>query len=172
MKIPRDLCAIWEPRRTHNDLWKRDPLKLYATSVILKRATSECNCEEKRMELAPKLTYLAQIHRDTRARVRPHTYTHILFHFLSYVTLMQETAWLRHPGPPVWSPFTWAWGGIHSFILMVNSWPVWFTREIRSSPSLSDRRATQFQQSSCPTRLDSELSPPKSNLRKYANMHI
>lgn len=71
MKIPSDLCAIWKPRTTHNDLLKRDPLKLYATSVILKRATSECNCEEKKTQH----TYLAQIHRDTRAHVRTHTHT-------------------------------------------------------------------------------------------------
>lgn len=65
---------------------------------------------------------------------RTGTHTHITntdahthecpFHSFSYITLMQETAWLRHPGPILWLPFTSACRGIHSFITMLSWWPV------------------------------------------------
>lgn len=52
-------------RTTHNDLWKQDSLKLSATSIILKRAKSECNCESKGTELILIHTYSTRIHTHT-----------------------------------------------------------------------------------------------------------
>jgi len=51
------------------------------------------------------------------------THIHVLFQSFSYITLMQETAWLRHPEPILWSPFSLAYWGIHSFITMLSWWP-------------------------------------------------
>lgn len=46
---------------THNDLWKQDSLKLSATSMSLRTATSPCSCEEKATEVVPIHTYSTQI---------------------------------------------------------------------------------------------------------------
>lgn len=88
--------------------------------IILKWAKSGCNCENCKMELSSH----QHIH------TYPHKYTsrdahiYVLFLSLTYITLMQETAWLRHPEPHLWLPFTSACWEIHSFIAMLSWWPV------------------------------------------------
>lgn len=101
--LDEELCAISEPVTAHHDLWNETLWSYTAPRESSKEQRQGAIVKKKKArestQLAPKLTYRAQIHRDTHARMCPHRYTHtrpfplLQLHNLNARDSLTKTSW-------------------------------------------------------------------------------